>query len=610
MNRICSLPKCLGPSEAEAEELQRLWVLPEAYAAGVRLLPGQVYGIYSWIKYGKVMSGMGVGQGKTLLTLMIATEWHRRGEGRNSLLLIPSSVHRQLWTRDIPWARDNFDVDLPIVSMGSRDRGMRRALAQAPGGRAFLLPYSLLSTRDTTELLRWINADLVIADEAHLLRGRSAKTKRFWDWALRWRTLEDGREAPTLVSLSGTLTARSVLDYYQIMKWSLTSSSALPLLVGEVEKWSEALDSGGARDNGRPTNRGRRAMIPLARWAEVEANARWRKAHFREAYRRRLESTPGYVPPTEGSIAAGLLIENVPVEGGPGEELTELMRGVQEDWTDPDGDTIMYALEKHERMRELSCGIYLRRYWPDRPGSREARDAWEAKQEWLRALRHWLGTKQRPPEGLDTPGLVNAALLSADQRAARLSVEVVETWQEWQVRERRVPEGAPSRQVEPLRLDDYKLQAAVDYAKGRKGSIIWYHHEEAGNWLEEEFRQRDLKVLRKRAGATWLHGDGSERYHCIASISAHCTGKNLQHHSDQLLYQPSRSSVELEQTLGRVHRVGQQADQVVVRMQNTIAWDHEQLEAALADTIYDQATLGGSRKLLVASWSPPPVLSV
>jgi len=153
MERILAMPRCEGPTEAEAEELQREWVLPEAYAAGIRLLPGQVYGLWSWLKYGKVMAGLGVGQGKTLLCLLIATEWHRREEVEgNSLLLIPSAVHKQLWVRDIPWAREHFDVDLPIVSMGSKSKGMRQALSHAPGSRAFLLPYSLLSVQDTTPL--------------------------------------------------------------------------------------------------------------------------------------------------------------------------------------------------------------------------------------------------------------------------------------------------------------------------------------------------------------------------------------------------------------------------------------------------------------------------
>jgi hypothetical protein len=183
---------------------------------------------------------------------------------------------------------------------------------------------------------------------------------------------------------------------------------------------------------------------------------------------------------------------------------------------------------------------------------------------------------------------------------------VVETWQEWRAREREVPEGAPSRQVEVLRIDDYKVAAVVKWAMRRPGSIVWHAHEAVGDFLEEKLRERDLAVLRKRAGDVWLHGDGSERYHCVASIGAFGQSLNLQHHTHQVIVQWGPAQ-EMNQLLGRVHRIGFRGDTCVVRSLNTTGWDHRAVEASLADSIYQETT--GPQKLLLADWDPPFVLS-
>lgn len=148
LERVLSLPRCHGPTAGEALSLQKEWVRPEAFEEGFRLLDGQVYGLWSWLQYGGAMAALGVGQGKTLLSLMIATDFHRKNPDSNSILLLPPALVRQLWTRDIPWARNHFCVDVPIVSLGGKSIAMRKALCAGIRGRCFLYPYSLLSTRD------------------------------------------------------------------------------------------------------------------------------------------------------------------------------------------------------------------------------------------------------------------------------------------------------------------------------------------------------------------------------------------------------------------------------------------------------------------------------
>lgn len=87
----------------------------------------------------------------------------------------------------------------------------------------------------------------------------------------------------------------------------------------------------------------------------------------------------------------------------------------------------------------------------------------------------------------------------------------------------------------------------------------------------------------------------------IASWHAHGEGKNLQHWSKNLFVAPPSSGKTWEQVLGRTHRAGQQADEVVADV-----WLHaEELRAsfiqARADARYIEATLGSRQKLCYAN---------
>ena len=61
----------------------------------------------------------------------------------------------------------------------------------------------------------------------------------------------------------------------------------------------------------------------------------------------------------------------------------------------------------------------------------------------------------------------------------------------------------------------------------------------------------------------------------------------------------------MEQVLGRVHRVGQEADTITVRTVLTLGIDKTMARDCIRDTICSAETMGGLRKLLVASYDPP-----
>jgi hypothetical protein len=60
--------------------------------------------------------------------------------------------------------------------------------------------------------------------------------------------------------------------------------------------------------------------------------------------------------------------------------------------------------------------------------------------------------------------------------------------------------------------------------------------------------------------------------------------------------------------LGRVHRKGQKADEIVVHTNLTTDFDHMLMSACLIDALYVHQTGGGQQKAIVAGWNPLPQL--
>lgn len=64
----------------------------------------------------------------------------------------------------------------------------------------------------------------------------------------------------------------------------------------------------------------------------------------------------------------------------------------------------------------------------------------------------------------------------------------------------------------------------------------------------------------------------------------------------------------LEQLLGRTHRQGQRAEELVPVTINSDEFDHENLSACLIDSLYIHQTTGTRQKAIYADWDPLPRL--
>lgn len=605
--RIVNLPVCEPVSQERIEELSRENVQAGPFNGDCdcdtcrgrpfRLLPDQAAGLHAFLSFDHgPFAAIRVGGGKTGLCMLIASHYLQKHPDHKALVLIPASIVSQFARRDLLWGRQHLAIGCSWYVLGGRTAAQRRTLAQRGPG-AYVLPYSCLSTTDTEEILKLIDPDLVVADEAQNLRGDSAKTKRFWGFVNR------RKPTPRGVCMSGTLTSTEPMDYHKLIKWCMGPNSPLPRTTVEAATWSEFLRSRAPDpDPSKPEKV--RPIRPLVEWARKNGErVSYTTEGIRKAYRRRMHTAPGFVSSPDRSLGISLELENVEA-ASPGDKLTGLWADVINDWLSPNGDVLTHGIELHSTLRELSAGFYYKRFWPeDHPLKAQAIAHFEAGQEYFKELRQFFGSTIYPRPGLDTPLLVGKH--HSDHGSIPGWEHLYQLWLEWKDLER---EDLPERLSEPVWIDDYKIKHAVRWAKKQKrpGGILWCHHTAVAGRLIKALVDANLPVLRKGSGDTWLHDDGSDRFFCVASIRAHGTGKNLQHHHKQLLVQWPRPANQCEQLLGRTHRTGQKAERLTVQTNHTLDWDYEQQACTIADTVYQAETLGGRPKILIADWNPLP----
>ena len=619
IERILGLPIIEPLDIGEREEFNRNHLLARSFDKGFRLFDIQADALAAFEMTGGLFGGIGVGWGKTLLTLMIAqTAYVDRG-CRKIMLQIPSQVYIQLMQKDIRWARGIIPMSYPIYALGGRSRAARVQMATSGRDGLYILPYSLLSVPDTRELIDGIMPELVIADEAqNLANRRAARTRRVMEY------IND--HTPLGVAVSGTLTRKGVADYYHLMRWCCGMVSPLPLIQSTAFEWGEIIDSDASQINEEspitPDSSG--TLHQIIQWARREFPKdplHNTVAGFRRAYNRRMTTSPSVVCSSDAEIGTSLIIHNTPVakykEAEGWTVLNELITQVDELWVTPNGDEIEYAIHCWKWLNELSAGFYNQLTWPTEEKvalSKQVDDseaealllmsmeAHTAHQHMARMMRMFFDQEDSP---LDTPMLVANDM--ARNGSENVPQELYSAWSEWHAL---LFEGMPERESTAVRVCSYKIDAAVEWAKSlRKGGLIWYYHQEVGRWIYEQLRVHGVDVLHCPAGNEHngtIIDLANQSKMVVASISAHGTGKNLQHFSEQFIIQWPRSAGDAEQMLGRTHRNGQMADELIVNLCKTLPFDAINFGACLNDALYVHQTMGNKQKIIYAGYDPLP----
>lgn len=421
-----------------------------------------------------------------------------------------------------------------------------------------LVSYSELSNADKGEILEKVSPDLIIADECHLLRHpNAARTKRF----LRYMK---AHQEVKFVGLSGTMTTRSIKDYAHFFDLALKDGSPLPRKETELYAWAEALDDATTK---APAPPGKLKLLCVG------------DETVRDGFRRRVLDTKGVVSTPESALGTSLSL--IAISGVGDEKIAEALAELRRTWT-WQGEEFEDALAFHRIAKQLASGFYYRWAWP----------GGVADKEWLSARAAWHAEVREYLLDNSTPGMDSPLLLA---RAAQAGLWQSYTWDSWsRLRDRTPPP------VEAVWISEAVVNSALHWAKNNEG-IIWYEHDAVGRKIAEIGKLpffgpgEKAAVLLDSAHPTIMPN-------IVCSIRAHGTGKNLQAYSKMYVTSPPSNGQIWEQLIGRMHRPGQQADEVEVYIVSHTKEQVSALKQARKDALYVEQTQGQKQKLLYGDY--------
>ena len=592
LRRVLALPRRPRPDDATlqtwADEFKRELGKPVTSCQCVtkfkrhccaNLLPVQAWALREAREVGGLLGPIGVGHGKTLLDLLVSMVVPGC---KHAVLLLPPNLKQQL--TEVDWHFYGQHWKLPNLAGG-------RTLF--PGRPTLhVVAFSELSGARATDLLHRLRPDVVVVDEAHSVRNRTAaRTKRF----LRYF---NDNPSVRLFAWSGTLTSRSLKDYAHLSNLALGEGSPTPLHWPSVEEWAGHLDPSEFRS-------------PPGRLAQFGSDAR-------VGYARHVVETSGVISSGDtASCQASLVISERPLEAP--EVVKQHLSALEGSWTRPDGEELVDAMSVGRCARELSCGFYYRWRFP-RKEPVEVIERWlKARKEWHKELREKLKLSrphmdspllcakaairwfkgythvERDPEGHETA----RQAIPPRSTTGPLPVWPSLCWTEWEeVRDTVKPE------TEAVWLSDFLVEDCLAWLAEGPG-LLWYEFDGLARRVRERAKVAGVRVVHAGPGdegnRTVIGLAGGEAV--VASIRAHGTGKNLQQFSRNLVANPPSSGSEWEQLLGRTHRQGQTADEVTVEVYRHTEPMTRAVEKARDLSEYIEETFGATQKLATkATW--------
>ncbi|MFA4972180.1 MAG: hypothetical protein WC683_06175 [bacterium] len=390
--------------------------------------------------------------------------------------------------------------------------------------------YQRLGLRQNSYLLWDYKPNLLMCDEAQWLRHvRSAGCARRVA-----RYLHDAPDCVVLV-LSGSLRRTSLLDYVHMLDWTLRDGSPAPRDPEHQQTWALLLDdpSYGApkRDSWAPDPSYEVLQQHLGPSAVDRPSAQ-------AAWGERLTQTPGVLI-SQDSFDLPLSIQPIQIPTPP--SMTEHWERLRQLWITPD-DWLLpdKSIGVYSTALQLALGFFY--YHDPRPPT-----------DWMQARTQWCRFCRRILTDLDTYD-TEAQIRDACIEGALPK----QAWDEWAaIKDQYVPHAIPSW------LSTHALQRAADWGRAGGGGLIMCSHRAFGEALSQLTKWPYYGEFGLNASGESI--DRSRAPVAIASAKACGDGFNLQHQwSRMLVTTPWKASEDWEQRIGRIHREGQQAEQVSV----------------------------------------------
>lgn len=595
--RIAKLPRRVWDVEIAKNDLHKRVSMAFRLPGGQQeLRPIQAAALADGHDLRGLLGPIRVGEGKTLVSFLFPVVVQNI---QNPVLLLPAALVQKTW--------DEFQ-ELKKHWLCHPAFATRKQFDQA------VISYEKLGRDSGKDALNRLDRipDMIIADECHRLRNRQAAcTKR----VERYMTAHN---ECIFVGMSGTITKRSLRDYWHLLKWALKKQMPLPMTEAEMEVWASALDERKVdvlsrtdpgvlmelctkeeRDKLTP-----KRTAPVGRTDQMPAfysNLEEKLAMARQGYQRRLRETPGIICSPDKNLDCSLQIRRQAFDPGP--EVMKHIEWLRQEWETPNGDTLALPVDVWRHARELACGFYYR--WDPPPPP-----------EWVQARKRWNWFVREiltPPElirrrGISPFGQTNGALheqykplhLDSPFQVANAIIQqhiqdthVLFAYSEWN----RVKDSYKINVVADW-VSDSTLNFCVKWVEQNGKSILWTEHRAFG------------EALAKRLGTGFCSNGGLdakgrtiEAYKgetVVASVAANKEGRNLQAWFRNFVITAPPNGALWEQLLGRTHRMGQEEDTVYVDWLCACAEQDEGFSQLMADARYIQQTTGQSQKLLYA----------
>lgn len=520
------------------------------------LLFDQALALAELAHVGGLFVAMEAGSGKTLIGLLAATILN----AQCPIYLCPPAGKKQL-EDDIVEMSHHFNVSKKLK----------------------VFTYGLLSSPKQRELLRIIQPDLIICDEAQVFKNPdSGRGNRFYEYL-------ELNPFCRVVPMTGTPTVRDIVEFGPMLVLALRHLAPVPLTREEMVLWGNALGSAVSDDMRifpgaltqfaslltEPEREGITDPLTLARLG----------------FGRRLLESPGVIYSSQEALKIPIYVRFPRV--APTAKIVSIFEKFRRLEETPDGESASDGWEATMAARQLVCGFSYRWVWPNDVVNQKWKDARKAFNKYCREK-----TKEKELR-LDTRGLVEAACFAHESYELGKKLGIPLLVQRYEnVTRLNSPAYRAWRNVK----DEYDPVVATDWHDT-------YLLDEVQRWLE------------KNHGVAWIehvafgealaargipyYGGGAddfgktEKGSCAASIKAHHYIKNLQTWHRALYVLPPTAGDIWEQSLARFHRKKQKAEHVTADVFVLCSEAHRAMMQALEDARY-ATQLGKPQRLMRA----------
>lgn len=535
---------------------------------------------------GGLLGPIGVGHGKTLVDLLSALAFRYYSDKVSDIvLMVPPGLAVQL-EGDYIYYGQHFEMP-QIVFHGNVDYSntCQRMDTRVPLKRGaptiHVAPYSIVSRPESTAWLeRELKPHAIVSDECHKLRNiKSATGNRVW------RYMEEVAPQTKFVGLSGSMTAKRIQDYWHLAKWALRGGSPLPTDEEITNEWGTALNPS---DN--PADPGR--LMQLC----VEGE------HLYAGFKRRVAETVGVVTTTAPAVDVALTLVERKAPAIP-PQVRQYLASLREESLRPDGEELLTALEVAECAMQIALGFYYRWIYPacEFPRDEQLVADWRGyRKAYFKEVRNKLKNLETD---LDSPRLVmNAAERAHGMRPKKRGLP---EWASVHFPAWHKIRGLVKAETEAVCFNDYIVRDVAAWGLENQG-VIWYEHKAIGEWVSnlsglpmfgggKDAKERLLGNAKKGTRGE----DGSRSVIC--SVAAMGTGTNGMQHRwrKTLLLHITPDPNAVEQTLGRLHRPGQNHDVTAEFYRHTPELK-KHIDDALSAAYYVEGTGFGHQKIIRA----------